>query len=151
MNDYFKDLLTYEKGALDELICTLETVDDSQKVGKISLMLSHILLAQEVWIKRLERTIVNHSVRVNIPIDEMKVILESNFMRLMKFVDENKEDLKIDYKNLKGELYTNTVSDIMSHLAFHSAYHRGQLVLLLKETGITLPDTDYIVFCRKNK
>ncbi len=50
MNDYFKDLLTYEKWALDELICTLETVDDSQKVGKISLMLSHILLAQEVWI-----------------------------------------------------------------------------------------------------
>jgi len=51
---------------------------------------------------------------------------------------------KIDYKNTKGESWSSTVNDILTHVLFHSAYHRGQIAVVMRAAGITPAYTDFI-------
>jgi uncharacterized damage-inducible protein DinB len=56
----------------------------------------------------------------------------------------------LNYKNSKGELFVQPVSDVLLHVFNHSAYHRGQLVNMMRQLGETIiPSTDFIVFTRK--
>ena len=53
-------------------------------------------------------------------------------------------------KNLAGEEYKNTVSDIIQHAVNHGTYHRGQILTMLRQLGFTkLFSTDYIAYCRE--
>jgi len=55
----------------------------------------------------------------------------------------------LTYKNMAGDEYTNSVRDIVQHVMNHSTYHRGQLVTMLRQAGVTeIPSTDYIAFLR---
>jgi uncharacterized damage-inducible protein DinB len=33
----------------------------------------------------------------------------------------------VGYRNTKGEFWTSTMGDILTHVIIHSAYHRGQI------------------------
>jgi uncharacterized damage-inducible protein DinB len=57
-------------------------------------------------------------------------------------------DHKFDYRTTQGAPYSMVVSDMLQHILLHSHYHRGQVNLLLKEAGIQLPSTDFIVYSR---
>ncbi len=52
------------------------------------------------------------------------------------------------YKNTKGEQYISRVDDTLTHVFLHGQYHRGQIVLLIRQAGITPPDVDYIIAVR---
>jgi uncharacterized damage-inducible protein DinB len=54
----------------------------------------------------------------------------------------------IAYRNTKGEFWTNSVADVLTHMALHSGYHRGQIALLVRAGGSTPSPTDYIAFIR---
>jgi uncharacterized damage-inducible protein DinB len=54
------------------------------------------------------------------------------------------------YLNSKKEQFKQPVSDILQHMFNHQSFHRGQLITMLRQVGITkLPSTDLIVFTRK--
>lgn len=56
------------------------------------------------------------------------------------------------YYNLRKERFKQPVYEMLLHLFNHGTYHRGQLVCMLRELGITeIPQTDLIVFQRKKK
>ncbi|RTL51537.1 MAG: hypothetical protein EKK39_07980 [Sphingobacteriales bacterium] len=62
--------------------------------------------------------------------------------------DEQLEKV-IVYKNLKKEYFEQPLWQILLHIFNHSTYHRGQLVTMLRQLGITeLPSTDYIQWVR---
>src|SRR5712675_664939 len=50
----------------------------------------------------------------------------------------------ISYKNTKGEPWTDTVQDILTHVLMHSAYHRGQIASQKRASGQTPAYTDFI-------
>lgn len=53
------------------------------------------------------------------------------------------------YKNLKGDAFSNTVEGIVMHVVNHGAFHRGQVITLLRQQGYTqLASTDLITFFR---
>jgi uncharacterized damage-inducible protein DinB len=51
----------------------------------------------------------------------------------------------ISYQNTKGEAYQNTIKDIMFHIINHSSYHRGQVMMLVRNAGLEPIPTDYIL------
>ena len=51
---------------------------------------------------------------------------------------------QITYKNSKGEPWTSTVQDVLTHVVMHSAYHRGQIASLVRAGGGTPAYTDFI-------
>jgi uncharacterized damage-inducible protein DinB len=56
---------------------------------------------------------------------------------------------KVTYKNSKGESWTSTVQDILTHVVIHSAYHRGQIASLMRAAGGTPAYTDFIHAARQ--
>jgi uncharacterized damage-inducible protein DinB len=52
------------------------------------------------------------------------------------------------YRSTEGELFNNTVREIIQHVVNHSSYHRGQIAVMVKKDKGTPAVTDYIVFQR---
>jgi uncharacterized damage-inducible protein DinB len=50
----------------------------------------------------------------------------------------------ISYKNTKGEAWTSSIADVLTHVVMHSAYHRGQIASHMREKGQTPAYTDFI-------
>lgn len=48
---------------------------------------------------------------------------------------------------IRGHEYT--LGDLIQHVLNHSTYHRGQVVLMLRQLGQTPPATDYNLFLRE--
>jgi uncharacterized damage-inducible protein DinB len=44
-----------------------------------------------------------------------------------------------------------TLADLIRHVTNHSTYHRGQVVLLLRQLGHTPPPTDYALFVLESR
>jgi len=56
------------------------------------------------------------------------------------------------YQNSKKELFKEQVSQVLLHVFNHSAYHRGQLVTMLRQSGEEkIPATDFIIWTRQKK
>jgi uncharacterized damage-inducible protein DinB len=54
----------------------------------------------------------------------------------------------VHYTNSDGQHFETSVSDILTHVALHGAYHRGQVAHLLRGAGAEPQATDYIQFGR---
>jgi len=52
------------------------------------------------------------------------------------------------YRNSKGVRFSTSRADLLTHVALHGAYHRGQIAALLREAGEESVDTDFITFTR---
>lgn len=56
------------------------------------------------------------------------------------------------YNNMKGDAFTSCMWQMVHHLFNHGTYHRGQLVSMMRELGVTeISSTDFIHWYRKYK
>jgi uncharacterized damage-inducible protein DinB len=54
------------------------------------------------------------------------------------------------YYNTKKEKFKQPIFQMLLHLFNHNSYHRGQMVTMMRQLGVTkIPATDYIVWARK--
>jgi uncharacterized damage-inducible protein DinB len=53
-----------------------------------------------------------------------------------------------EYRNVKGDRWAEPLYQQIQHVLFHSMYHRGQVVTLLRQLGQTPPQTDLIAYYR---
>jgi uncharacterized damage-inducible protein DinB len=54
------------------------------------------------------------------------------------------------YRNTKKEQFKQPVHEAVHHLFNHQTFHRGQLVTMMRQIGVTtIPSTDLIVYLRK--
>ncbi len=116
---------------------------------KAMQLFSHTLNAHSYWnnniMERPELTSwQEHSV------DSYKDINMDTY-RSSIFIIENYDPQDIvNYKNSLGNTYKNTIHDILFHVINHSTYHRGQITMLTRDSGINPVSTDYIFFKREN-
>lgn len=152
MKEYFINLFRYEIWA-NNIIADSLTGLDSQPEKTLSLM-SHIINAQEIWLCRITgKAYDTNSVWKTLSKSELKTALKNSSEAMTAYISSLQEsDLEknIEYTNIKGEAFTSRLKDIITHLLFHSAYHRGQIILLIKPYVNELPSTDYIKFVRDN-
>jgi uncharacterized damage-inducible protein DinB len=68
-------------------------------------------------------------------------------------VTEQELKTPLQYRNIKGEEFSQPLHEILLHVFNHGTYHRGQLVTMLRALGHegALPPIDFIVWCRKIK
>jgi uncharacterized damage-inducible protein DinB len=67
---------------------------------------------------------------------------------LLKFEEEGL-DLRAGYKTSEGVPYENDFRELLTHVLLHSATHRGNIMLKLREEGFTPPKIDYIIYLRE--
>lgn len=152
MKDHFKNIFKYDAWANAEIVNCLAQMDTPPQKA-ISLM-SHIINAQVLWLSRITNVATDVKVWQDYDKNELPDKLKESSKNLIEFINTlDQEGLKkvITYTNTKGEKFESALTDILNQLSHHSAYHRGQIALLVKPLVGELPITDYIHFARKIK
>ncbi len=114
----------------------------------------HIWGAQNIWLKRLQgeslSTWPQQSTTVSKQ-DQLNGLVQSS-KDLYDFI-QSKDDAYLSslysYNNMKGEPFRDSVEDTLFHVVNHSTYHRGQIITMLREAGVTsVVSTDLIHYLR---
>lgn len=150
MKPYFIQLLNYERWANQRVIEALSTVNNPP--ARAIAVMGHILSAQQVWYGRITREPTFVAIWEDIPVGWMSQTLDRQHNRLIDYLnklDEAELAQSIDYVNSKGEPFRSELADILTHLSHHAAYHRGQVVQLIRPMLAEAPLTDFIFWMRE--
>ena len=109
--------------------------------------MGHIVGAEHLWLARLRREESPLPVWPDLPLDECATYLDEVSTMWRRYLADAGPDRfaePITYVNSKGEEWTSSVEDILTHVTIHSAYHRGQIASDLRAAGQTPAYTDFI-------
>lgn len=136
--------------ANQRILETLQSLEaENQEVCRL---FSHILLAEQVWITRLR----------GLDSSQLPIWSDADIGVCTELVRHNKEvltrflanlsiadlDQSISYSNSKGKAFKNSFRDILTHVALHGQYHRGQINSRLRAEGADPVNIDFIMFMR---
>lgn len=146
MKAYFQKLFEHEHWAnLKVLESFMEARQTSDRTYEI---VSHMAAAQKIWIERINGTTSDTKVWEIFEKDALKDLFDTNYAALQQLLLHDDFDRIVSYHNSRGEQHSSLVGDILTHMALHSSYHRGQVILLIKGQVEKLPATDYIFYYR---
>ena len=74
----------------------------------------------------------------------------SRFRELLQRRDDTRQQ-RVRYRNSAGNDFENSVGEILTHVALHGHYHRGQIARAMRAAGREPVYTDYIGFVRKGR
>lgn len=150
MRDYLLQLLNYELWANQRVIEPLETVRNPP--ARAVAVMGHVLSAQHVWYGRLAHESVFTPIWADIPVSWMLETAERQHRQLVGYLEGLPEaglTQVIDYQNSRGTPFQSSPLEILTHMSHHAAYHRGQVVQLIRPMLAEAPVTDYIVWARE--
>ena len=111
-----------------------------------------IISAQQIWLNRITGTHSKITPWDNYTIDEAiskSAELTSKWINLLEGNEQTFLEKRIQYQNSKGETFTNSIKDIVTHVINHATYHRAQIAHHVKHANGTPAITDYIVYQRE--
>lgn len=149
-----KQLLAYNDWANRRSLRTLE--QSIQNHSKILRVFTHLLIAEREWLLRLKenKDTTGFDFWQELTPREVETLASENgeaYKELIETLTEDELGSVAVYKNSKGVEYRTPFRDILTHVFLHSAYHRGQVALALREAGGVPSFTDYIVFLRESE
>ncbi len=128
----------------------MKTIEEQKHEAK--LLFSHILLAEEVWIRRINGGDSSPQAIWNeLSVEECCKLVERNkqhFSELLAVLTEEDAERIIHYKNSTGTAFTTSIRDILTHVALHGQYHRGQINRSLRQGGREPINVDFIMYIR---
>ena len=140
--------------ALDDVLLNAEKKSSFPSISKTVL---HIWDAETIWLTRLKGGTLKDWPSKSFSGNKAEMLkgLVNRSTEILQFIGEKGEVFHqeiIQYKNMKGEPYENTVEEILYHLVNHGTYHRGQIITLLRDSGVTqLVSTDLIAWFREHR
>lgn len=111
--------------------------------------MAHILSAQKLWLQRILSQPQTMPVWLASTMDDCTALAEEmsaawqNYLTGLATQPPNSLDATIEYRNTQGEPWSSRVGDVLTHVLFHSAYHRGQIALQMRAAGMTPASTDF--------
>ena len=110
--------------------------------------------AEEIWFKRLNGESLDYFPEPGNDFSAFTKQFSSrsqSYIDLVKAKDEKYFTELCNYKAVAGNPFTNPRWEMIHHCMNHSTYHRGQIVTILREVGVTtIPSTDLITYLREN-
>ena len=147
MKSFFENLFQYTDHFNTVLIQKM-LVEQAADLNKSQQLMSHMLNAHHIWNRRILRQQPEVGVWQPMPLTEMLDRNEDNYQQTRRILNEVDLDTTISYTNSKGDLYQNTVQDILFHVVNHTSYHRAQIATDFREHGLDPITTDYIMYKR---
>ena len=134
--------------ANQQILETLRSSGDQEA----SRLFSHILLSENVWITRLRGLDSSHlPIWQDADLESCAALMKENEENIKAYLAPLTEadlDQIISYKNSKGTEFKNSIRDILTHVALHGQYHRGQINARLRAGGMEPVNVDFITFVR---
>ncbi|PTQ96894.1 putative damage-inducible protein DinB [Mucilaginibacter yixingensis] len=151
MKNYFLRLFGYDHTTNLKMLDAIAAADQT---GKSVQLLAHLLAAQQVWLCRCKREPApGGALWPDWPLEDLKTIADSNYKAWTDFLNQTDDfEQQVDYKNSRGESFTNQLTDVLAHLINHGTHHRAQVGQQLKfNADVNLPPTDYIFYIREQQ
>lgn len=160
MNQRYIDYSNYNTWANNRLINDLRGQDDEllnkELVGSfptIHATISHIWFAETGWLSRLNgngwktSTVTNFNGTSN----ELFQNWQTTSEKFQKFVEKADLEKEIQFEQ-KGENFSIPAREIVQTVFNHGSYHRGQVVMMMRQLGISkISQTDYIEWVREKE
>lgn len=121
--------------------------DDPQSLERFA----HILAAEHIWLSRIEGRVPRLAVFPVLTIEECAALSAENvegYARLLEREQGDSLERTQTYTNSSGASFTGRVLDILTQVALHGSYHRGQVALMMRRSGGEPVSTDYILYVR---
>lgn len=149
MLDYLRRLYTQLRWADLRVLERLRSAPDERAVH----LLAHVLAAERVWLTRLRGEDSRHlDVWPSHDIDGCADAAGAVHRDFARYLDELPEALlpeAMEYTNQVGAHYRARRIDVLTHVATHGHYHRGQIAQTLRLAGHEPVSTDFIVWVRE--
>jgi uncharacterized damage-inducible protein DinB len=143
--DYLRREFSYDEWANREVLTAIR-VSGNAKERSVQLM-SHILAAERVWLERLKHQPQSVPVWPEPDLEQCDLQaaeLGRLWLEFLDLITAGDVAQSVSYKNSKGEEWSSTIVDVLTHVIMHSAYHRGQIASHMREMGQTPAYTDFI-------
>ncbi|MCK6543045.1 DinB family protein [bacterium] len=116
-------------------------------------LFSHLVEAKRLWFLRITGEYKHvKGVWNDWSLEECESQLQTVERQWIDFMTSQTDDAlenTITYTNTQGQSFSNTINEIITHVLYHSTYHRGQIAMEVRKAGGTPAQTDYITFCRE--
>ena len=149
--EHLRQLYIYNDWANWRIIPSLKE-NSSDKSLKI---LAHLLVTEKEYYERLYgKDSTGFDFWRNLTPEECEKLAREtaeNYDRLLRRFDEEGLGFIVKYKTSEGISHENTFRELLSHVLLHSAIHRGNIILKLREEGFAPPKIDYIIYLRETK
>jgi uncharacterized damage-inducible protein DinB len=116
--------------------------------------LVHMVSAERIWLARVqgagEAPILEGT---DVPaLASLRTVWEQvgyDMARFLGGITDKKLQESVTARSPKGETYSHTIGQVISHVVDHSTYHRGQVITLMRQLGVVPPNTGMITFFRE--
>jgi len=149
LSGYFRRQFEYDAWANREVMSAVNRTEPQKRTLQL---FSHILAAERLWLERIQQ--LPQSLPVWPDFDRERCNTETAKTATLwhNFLDQLSSDQlsrQVSYKNSKGDSFSGTVQDILTHVILHSAYHRGQIATQMRADGQDPAYTDFIHAARQ--
>jgi uncharacterized damage-inducible protein DinB len=148
--EHLRRQFAYDEWANREVLAGLRA--SSRTVTRPLQLLAHILSADQLWLERITKQPQSLPVWPDFTCEQCEAQITNLSQRWLEFLGGLSSaglSEKVNYKNSKGEPWTSTVEEVLTHVLLHSAYHRGQIASQVRAGGETPAYTDFIHAVRK--
>ncbi len=145
--EHLRRQFDYDAWANGEVLTAIKASGTGSPPAQPLKLLAHILSAERLWLERLKQQSQSLPVWPEFSFDQCKAqIAELATLWREYFTQLSPVRLseRITYTNSKGEPWTSTVQDVLTHVVMHSAYHRGQIASLMRAGGGIPAYTNFI-------
>jgi uncharacterized damage-inducible protein DinB len=145
MKAFFKELFQYNHHYNQALITALIENPGNASEKSVKLV-SHMLNSHRVWNNRIEPGQPSYGAWEVHQIQVAREIDRENFECSLRIVDTLNLSQPIQYATAKGQVFNNSVHEILFQVINHSTYHRGQIATEFRQNGMEPLLTDYIAY-----
>ncbi|SMH53121.1 DinB family protein [Azospirillum agricola] len=156
---HFDRLALYNRWANRRLYETAAQLADAQVredrgafFGSVLGTLNHILVADRIWLERIEGGGPKPSALDEILHDrlaDLRAAREAEDERIIRVVagqPEERFEAPLAYRNIAGTAYELPFGEVLTHIFNHQTHHRGQAHGLLSQFGLKAPVIDFVYF-----
>lgn len=115
-------------------------------------LFSHILLCEQLWLQRIKGLDSNPKEIWNeLCLEDCSILMALNsqqYSEILTTLSNNSGEDIVHYQNSSGTTFSTSILDILTHVALHGQYHRGQINRMLREDGGDPTNVDFITFVR---
>ncbi len=153
MNELLLSLMDHMRWA-DALVA--ESLQrDAAPEPQAARLFAHIAAVEHLWLARIEARRPEHPVWPNAMTPAQAAVLAARhadlYERLVRGASDADLARVVAYRNSAGRDFTSRVFDIVTHVAMHGSYHRGQIAQQLRASGREPPYTDFIQYMRRDQ
>jgi uncharacterized damage-inducible protein DinB len=149
--EHLRHLFAYNDWANRRIITALKE-NGSERARQI---LAHSLITEKEYFERLYgKDSTGFDFWQDLSLEECGDLAREtadDYEKLLRKFEEEGLGIVARYRSSEGIPYENTFRELFVHVLMHSATHRGNIMLKLREEGFAPPKIDYIIYLRETK